>query len=154
MLIFSTKINVCFNVVHILFLIFSNMKTNIIIISDDLLFGKIIIPLLNLNIDHLEIDVCTSVQEITTKLDKESCDLVLVDGGMTNMSSLEVIQFLRLKKNVVKPIWFFPEIQTQPYLYKAYEMGANRIINKPFDPYWVVNEIALLIDKQFYKPAV
>lgn len=133
---------------------FSDMKTNLFIISDDLLFAKIIIPLLNLKIDNLEIEVCTSVDEIVVKIDKDRCDLVLVDGGMTNMLSLEVIQFIRLKKNVINPIWFFPQIQTRPYLYKAYEMGVSRIINKPFDPYWVVTEIASLIEKKIHKPIV
>ena len=130
------------------------MKTTIVIVSDDLLFGKIIIPLLNLNVENLEVDVFTSVDEIVIKMDKDRCDLILVDGGMTNMLSLEIIQFIRLKKNVDSPIWFFPEIQTQPYLYKAYAMGASRIINKPFDPYQVVTDIASLIEKLSYKPIV
>jgi len=130
------------------------MKTYISIVSDDLLFWNLLIPLLHKSIHDVQIDVCRTFQEIDEKLDAKFCDLVLIDGGLTGMSSIEVIQFIRLKKNILTPIWFFPEIQIKAYIYKAYQMGASLIINKPFDPYWVTNEIVSLLDEQSYKSAV
>lgn len=130
------------------------MKTNITIVSDELLFWNLMIPLLSSKIQDVQIVVCRTVQEIDEKLDAGFCNLVLVDGGMSRMSSIEVIQYIRLKKEILSPIWFFPEIQIEAYIYKSYEMGVTRIINKPFDPYWVTNEIANLIDERTYKSAV
>ncbi|MDR3654072.1 MAG: response regulator [Paludibacter sp.] len=130
------------------------MKTNITIVSDEYLFWNLIIPLLSSKLQDIRIDICKSIQEIDDKLDAGSCKLVIVDGGMSRMSSIEVIQYLRLKKGVLSPVWFFPEIQTNAYIYKAYEMGATRILNKPFDPYQVIDEIMTLIGQQTYKSAV
>jgi len=130
------------------------MKKHITIISDELLFWNLIIPLLKSKMRDIQINVCNSFQEIDEKLNPKFCDLVLIDGGLTDMSSIEVIQFIRLKKNILSPIWFFPEIQIKAYIYKAYQMGASRIINKPFDPYWVTNQIVSMLDKQSYKLAV
>ena len=130
------------------------MKTHISIVSDEYLFWNLMIPLLSTKIQNAQIDVYKSILDIDEKLDSELCNLVLVDGGMLRMSSIEVIQYIRLKKKILSPIWFFPEIQTKAYIYKAYEMGATRIISKPFDPYKVADEIVTLIDQQTYKSAV
>lgn len=130
------------------------MKTYITIVSDEHLFWNLMIPLLSNKIHDVQIDVCRTVKEINEKLDTGYCNLVLVDGGMSGMSSIEVIQLIRLKKNILTPIWFFPEIQIKAYIYKAHEMGATRIINKPFDPMWVTDEIVTLIDQRTYKSAV
>ncbi|MFA5045638.1 MAG: response regulator [Paludibacter sp.] len=130
------------------------MKTHISIVSDEYLFWNLMIPLLNSKIQDLQIDICKSLPEINEKLDSEFCNLVLVDGGMSRMSSIEVIQYIRLKKEVLSPIWFFPEIQTNAYIYKAYEMGATRIISKPFDPYKVADEIVTFINQRTFKSAV
>jgi len=130
------------------------METNITIVSDDLLFWNLIVPLLNNKIHNIQIDVCKSIQDINEKLDSGFCNLVLVDGGMSRMSSIEVIQLIRTKKNILTPIWFFPEIQLKAYIYKAYEMGATRIVNKPFDPYILTDEIAKLLDQRIYRSAV
>ncbi|HEY6913987.1 MAG TPA: hypothetical protein VI413_04865, partial [Paludibacter sp.] len=62
-------------------------------------------------------------------------------GGLSNLSSIELIQHIRMKKRILSPIWFFPEIQTEKYILKAKEMGVNKFITKPFDPYVVIDEI-------------
>jgi len=121
------------------------MKKYLTIVTDDLLFWNLLVPLLSHSIQDVQIDVCKSFQEINDKMDPKLCDLVLVDGGMSKLSSIEVIQYIRLKKDILSPIWFFPEIQLKDYIYKAYEMGATRIINKPFDPYRVTDEIVSLL---------
>jgi len=121
------------------------MKTYLTIVTDELLFWNLFVPLLSRSIQDIQIDVCRSFHEINEKMDAKLCDLVLVDGGMSKLSSIEVIQYIRLQKNILSPIWFFPEIQIKDYIYKAYEMGATRIVNKPFDPYRVSDEIVSLL---------
>lgn len=117
------------------------MKINIAIISDDILFWNLFIPLLNRKIPDVNILVCGTYREIDKKTEKINLDLIIVDGGLSNLSSIELIQYIRMKKRVLSPIWFFPEIQTEKYILKAKEMGVNKFIMKPFDPYVVIDEI-------------
>lgn len=123
------------------------MKINIAIISDDILFWNLFIPLLNRNIPGVQTLVCGTYREIDKKTEKTNCDLVIVDGGLSNLSSIELIQYIRMKKRILAPIWFFPEILADTYILKSKEMGVNRIITKPFDPYLIVDEITTLLNK-------
>jgi len=117
------------------------MKTKIAIVTDVSLFCNIFIPLLRKRNADILVDICCSIDEIDEKSGVESYDLILVDGGMTQMSCFEAIQHIRLSKQNRVPIWFFPEILTEEYLTKSRIMGASRIIPKPFDPLKVSNEI-------------
>lgn len=121
------------------------MKSSIAIISDDVLFWNLFIPLLNRKKPDLKISVCGTYEEINTKVEKGSSDLIIVDGGTSSLSSIEVIRFIRTTKQIVAPVWFFPEIKTEAYIHKSLSMGVTKIINKPFDPYVVVDEIISLL---------
>lgn len=123
------------------------MKINIAIISDDILFWNLLIPLLSRNIPGIQTVVCGTYREIDKKIEKITCDLIIVDGGLSNLSSIELIQYIRMKKRILAPLWFFPEILSDTYILKAQEMGVNRFITKPFDPYIIVDEIATLVKK-------
>ena len=124
------------------------MKSSIAIISDDVLFWNLFIPLLNRKIPDLKISVWGTYDEINNDADDSDCYLIIVDGGISRLSSIEVIQFIRTTKQILAPVWFFPEINTETYLYKALSLGATKIINKPFDPYVVIGEIISLLPKK------
>jgi len=124
------------------------MKPTIVIITDDVLFVKLVESLLTRKIADLQIVLCASHQDLNEKFHDESCRLIIVDGGMSGLSSIEMLQYIRLKKHIVTPIWFFPEIQTVAYIQKSIEMGASRIIKKPFDPHKVTAEITFLLFKK------
>jgi DNA-binding NtrC family response regulator len=117
------------------------MKYSISLITDDIVFSNLLMPLLKRQIPDLQIQICNSYQEINNHFIKSNCDFILIDGGISSISSIEIIQYLRTIKLVVAPIWFFPEIVTSEYIYKSIQMGASKIINKPFDPYLIVGEI-------------
>lgn len=117
------------------------MKTKIAIVTDVSLFCNIFIPLFKKKNANILVDICCSIDEIDKKSEIESYDLILVDGGMTQMSCFEAIQHIRLSKQNHVPIWFFPEILTEEYIMKSRAMGASRIIPKPFDPLNVTKEI-------------
>ena len=121
------------------------MKSIITIVSDDILFPNILLILLKRKIKELEIIVCKTFQDIDEKLSSKSCDLVLLDGGMTRISSIEIIQYIRTKQLIIAPIWFFTEIETESYIMKSKQLGASMIISKPFDPHKVTDEIASLL---------
>ncbi|MDD3322011.1 MAG: response regulator [Paludibacter sp.] len=124
------------------------MKPTIAIITDDILFSNLFLPLLERKFSELEIHVCSSFQEIDACFEHFEYDLIIVDGGISNMSCIEVIQYIRMTKKAIAPVWFFPEIITNSYIYKSLTLGATKIINKPFDPYLVADEISELLTKQ------
>lgn len=124
------------------------MKPTIAIISDDILFCNLFIPLLERKFTHPRVFVCSNFHEIDDCFDNATIDLIIVDGGISNLSCIEVIQYVRMTKKAISPVWFFPEIITNSYIYKSLTLGATKIINKPFDPYLVIDEISELLTKQ------
>lgn len=118
------------------------MKKTVVIISSDTLFPQLFETLLFRKVKDLEIIICRSVQEINQKLEQSVVDLTLMDSILNNTPSFEIMRYVRMEKRVASPIFFFPEINTERYIYKSYAMGANRIINKPFDPYKITDDIA------------
>jgi len=122
------------------------MKSNIAFISDDILFLNLLSPLLKRVLPNIQIYNCNSFREIDEKIGEVTCDLILVDGGLKTVSSIEIIHYIRLNKHILAPIWFFPEILTRDYIHKAKEMGVTKIIDKPFDPYQITDEIVSSIN--------
>ena len=121
------------------------MNLQIAIISDDILFSNLFIPLLKRNIKDVQIQVCANPEEIDAKIDKQNCKLIIVDGGIQQMSSIELTEYTRSSARIYSPIWFFTEIITSSYLHKVQSIGANKIYHKPFDPYVVFDDILKLI---------
>ena len=123
------------------------MKSTIAIITNDILFSSLFVPLLKRNIPEVEILICGNYKEIDKKSENTSCELILVDGGLSGLSCIEVIQYLRMSKHILSPVWLFPEIYTPVYIQKAKETGVNKFISKPFDPYSIVEEITSIFTK-------
>jgi DNA-binding response OmpR family regulator len=93
---------------------------------------------------NVNITICKSIREINEKVDSTTCKLILLDGGTTSISSIELIQYIRTTKLIVAPVWFFTEIVTPSYILKAKQLGVSLIVNKPFDPHKITDEIATL----------
>ena len=123
------------------------MKSTLVIISDDVLFSNFFIPILKRKEINIVFETCSKMSELNEKCDKIKCDLILVDGALKSVSSFEMIQNIRLKKLISVPIWYFPEISTVEYIHKSKQIGVNRIIEKPFDPYVVADEILIELNK-------
>lgn len=124
------------------------MQTIIFIITDNIIFWNLLKPLITRKMPRANVQVCQTYEEINSKIDSRNCDLILLDGGITSFSSIEAIQYLRMKRQILAPIWFFPEIQTDQYIHESKVMGVNQIIHKPFDPYVISTEISNLFIKQ------
>jgi len=127
-----------------------HMKSTLIILSDDLIFWNLFTSLLSRNSLGIQIHVCSTYQEIDKYVEEATCNLILLDGGLSRLSSIEIIQYIRKSKTIISPIWFFPEILSDEYIHKAMEIGANRIIHKPFDPYQVTKEIETILSKTIF----
>ena len=117
------------------------MKNYIAIISDNILFSSLIGTLIKRDLPDTETIQITTFKQLNNEFDQNSFKLILIDGGMSYISSIEAVQYLRITKLVKSPIWFFPEIVADHYIQKANRIGVSRIIKKPFDPYNLFEEI-------------
>jgi|GEM_PF-1194557 DNA-binding response OmpR family regulator len=121
------------------------MTNGVIIISDDMVFVQLISSLIYIRLEHVIVTPCKTYQELDNQMNTLSVALVLIDGKISTMSGIEVTRYLRMTKEYIMPIWFFPEIVNESYIYKVKEMGANRMVYRPFDPYVIVSEIESLL---------
>ena len=110
------------------------MHTKILIVTND----NVLYLLLKTFIESSgNLVVCEKISD-HQQLGKEDTDtslkLIIVDGKMVDISSIELIYRMRYEYMILCNIWFLTEIQSEVYLNTALEVGANRIINKPIDP--------------------
>ena len=71
--------------------------------------------------------------------------LIIVDANIAGISPVDLINELRTEMKYKMPVWFVTEISARQYLTKIMDVGANRIIFKPFDPERIAKEIVLLL---------
>ena len=79
------------------------------------------------------------------KMNTNEISMVIIDGKMTDISAIELIHLIRYNHQIVSPIWLFSEIKTAQYFQQALLVGANKIINRPFDPQLIAKEIVKTI---------
>lgn len=123
------------------------MDKGIAIVSDDLIFYKLFETPLLRKIPDLTLISCQSYQDIDATFRGADMQLILLDDFKASISSIEIIRHLRTNLKSVAPIWFFPEIKTNAYAYKSYEMGASKLIYRPFDPLRMTKEIAAIFNR-------
>jgi len=113
----------------------------IAIISEDIIFTKLLETFLKIKIPESLIIHYSSFLEIKEKIDNANFDLILVDGIMAGVASFEIINYLRLSKKIISPIYFFSEVHLDYFKIKAYEIGVNYYYEKPFDHHAVIDDI-------------
>jgi DNA-binding response OmpR family regulator len=70
-------------------------------------------------------------------------DLVLTDIMMPFVSGLEVISHMRNKLNVETPVIVFSAAGQEEMVLKAFSLGANDFMGKPFSP----NELVIRVNR-------
>ncbi|MBP7369273.1 MAG: response regulator transcription factor [Paludibacteraceae bacterium] len=111
------------------------------VISDSPTFYLLIEKFVKLSYSNIQLQVWDSLPMIHESLNKQPSDLIILDGNFTQNSAIDLIYSIRFKLKIFTPIWFFSVIETPEYLLKALEVGANRIIERPFDPIEIASEI-------------
>lgn len=120
------------------------MNTILLIITEDSTFPNLFHILLSRKISDLIIEVSELNKEFDEIIKANTCKLIILDGKFSKIPPLEILQYIRQNLICNVPIWFFTEVRTKSYIDKAYKIGANRLITKPFDPYIITSEIAAL----------
>jgi len=117
------------------------MAFRINIISNEIVFLTLIrnfIKKIGLDIQISETD---SLNMLYKELKENSFDLIIVDGNFSENSAIDLLYIIRFKLKIFTPIWFFTVIQTPEYYNKALQVGANVIIERPFDPIEIASQI-------------
>ena len=124
------------------------MAYRINIISNEIVF----LTLIRNFIKKIELDIQISETDSLNMLYKElkenSFDLIIVDGNFSENSAIDLIHTIRFKLKTFTPIWFFTVIQTPEYYKKALQVGANVIIERPFDPIEIASQIHGFLTKK------
>lgn len=118
-----------------------NFEFHIEIISDSATFYLLIERFVKVLYPSIQIRVWDQLSSIYESLNKQPSDLIIVDGNFTQSAAIDLIYSLRFKLKIYTPIWFFSVVETPEFLHKALEVGANRIIERPFDPIETAAEI-------------
>ncbi|OYX22276.1 MAG: response regulator [Flavobacteriales bacterium 32-35-8] len=92
-----------------------------------------------------ELFVATDGKEALELIETQSPDLILSDIMMPFVSGLEVISHLRNKLNLDTPIVVFSSAGQEEMVLKAFNLGANDFMGKPFSPNELVIRIKRLI---------
>ena len=104
----------------------------VLIAEDDPMTSKAIEH--RLMLDHYEIHTAFNGNRAIEMLKKEDFDLLIVDIHMPFKGGLEVIEYVRNELNKTIPIAVVSRIGISETVHKAFEMGADEYITKPFDP--------------------
>src|SRR5690606_16821760 len=84
-------------------------------------------------------------KEAVKIIDAQNPDLILTDIMMPYISGLEVISHLRNELNRKTPIIVFSSAGQEEMVLKAFNLGANDFMGKPFSPNELVIRIKRLI---------
>ncbi|WP_100613410.1 response regulator transcription factor [Confluentibacter citreus] len=90
-----------------------------------------------------ELFVATDGKQAVDLIESMSPDLILSDIMMPFVSGLEVISHLRNKLNLNTPIIVFSSAGQEEMVLKAFNLGANDFMGKPFSP----NELVIRIKR-------
>jgi len=104
--------------------------TNILLLEDDDILHDIIKEFLeeqNFNIDSF-----FSGDKALDAIGNKKYDLLLLDINVPEINGLEILEYLRDIKNKT-PVIFITSLTNIKYLQKAFELGANDYLKKPFD---------------------
>lgn len=104
--------------------------------------------LLKFRIEKEGYDLVSAVdgKEALELIEKENPDLIITDIMMPFVSGLEVISHVRLKLDLDTPIIVFSSAGQEEMVLKAFNLGANDFMGKPFSPNELVIRVKRLIN--------
>ncbi|TRX62376.1 response regulator [Carboxylicivirga sp. M1479] len=112
------------------------------IISEDQVFITIIHRLLINRFGKVKYTKSRSFNEVKLMSENSVYDVILLDKFIAGTAPFELLSFLRNKKNILTPIFYFTINELDEV--RALEVGANKVIIKPFVPSDLMDEVQLL----------
>jgi DNA-binding response OmpR family regulator len=93
-----------------------------------------------------ELFMAVDGKEALELIEKESPDLIITDIMMPFVSGLEVISHVRLKLDLDIPIIVFSSAGQEEMVLKAFNLGANDFMGKPFSPNELIIRVKRLLN--------
>ncbi len=121
----------------------------IAIISENLIFSKLLDSYLQRKVPECMIIRFSSFSSIKEKIHRGDFELIMVDGIISGMASFEIINYLRHRKRINCPICFFSDAYNDYFKIKSHKNGVNYHYRKPFDAHTVTNEIASFLTQSY-----
>jgi two-component system, OmpR family, response regulator VicR len=93
-----------------------------------------------------ELFIAKDGKEALNMIENQTPDIILTDIMMPFVSGLEVISHVRLKLDLDSPIIVFSSAGQEEMVLKAFNLGANDFMGKPFSPNELVIRIKRLLN--------
>ncbi len=117
----------------------------ILVCEDDSMTQKAIEH--KLNTEKFDVEIASDGEEAVKILDEQDIDLLITDLHMPKFDGLELINYIRNEKDKNIPIIMLTRVGVEETVLKAFELGADDYITKPFSP----NELILRVKKVLLK---
>lgn len=105
---------------------------NILIVEDDVLMAKTLE--FRLRKDGYEVVLAVDGREALKYITENDYDLVVSDIMLPFNSGLEILNFLKSKKDKNTPIIMLSSFGAENIILEAFNLGADDYITKPFSP--------------------
>jgi DNA-binding response OmpR family regulator len=113
----------------------------ILVCDDDLLMLKAIE--FKLKREMYEIVTAKDGKEAINLIETERPDIIITDLLMPFVSGLELIEYVRSNLKITTPIVVLSKVGLEETVLKAFDLGADDYVVKPFSP----NELSIRIKK-------
>ena len=90
------------------------------------------------------VDIAIDGQQAKEKLEANTYDLVVLDLMMPYVSGMELIEFVK-KKSSSCPVIVLSSLGQESTIIKAFELGADDFMTKPFSPVELLVRIKKLL---------
>jgi DNA-binding response OmpR family regulator len=101
-----------------------------LLLEDDTILQEIIAEFLQER--GYEVDSFVDGQSALDSIEKKKYDMLLLDVNVPEIDGFEIVEYLRDIKNTT-PVIFITSLTSVKYLQKAFDIGANDYLKKPFD---------------------
>jgi len=109
----------------------------VLVCEDDPIIQKIIE--VKLTREGHEVSICSHGKDAVDFLEKNSVNLIITDLLMPYFSGLELINHIRNELKITTPIIVVSKLNMEDDVLKAFELGADDYVVKPFSP----NELSI-----------
>lgn len=118
----------------------------ILICDDDLMILKT--TELKLKRDGFETVTAFDGKKGQEQLEINEFDLIIIDLLMPYVNGLELIEFIREKLNLQTPVIVLSSVGLEETVLRAFELGADDYVVKPFSPNELSIRVKRLINKK------
>ena len=116
---------------------------NILYAEDDAMMQKVVVhSLVRLGYEVTTVD---DGKEALETVKSEEFDLIILDLFMPKRSGFEVVEIIRNELKIKTPILILSRSHLDDSIQKAYTVGANDFIVKPFDPEELIIKITKML---------